>query len=200
MDSLEAILRSRKRKELIWVVTLCAISLALVVSVAAITAPDAEDESTTEESSVQLEEVSSEEVIEPVALEAPAPKYTEDDLFCMAAVIYNEAGGDACSDDTRRMVGYVVLNRVNDARFPDTIREVLEAKGQYGRFSVTGVKFANRSSLPQEQHAVERAYQIAKEVLECDEIPIPSTVVFQSERELGTSLYSYQDKTYFCHG
>lgn len=128
-----------------------------------------------------------------------APKYTEDELFCMAATIYNEAGGDACSDDTRRLVGYVVLNRINDPRFPDTMREVLEAKNQYGRFCETGVKFADRCSLPQEQHAVERAYTIAREVLECDEIPIPPTVVFQSEFEQGTSIYRYQDGLYFCH-
>lgn len=133
--------------------------------------------------------------------EAPEeePKYTEDELFCMAATIYNEAGGDACSDDTRRMVGYVVLNRVNDPRFPDTMREVLEAKNQYGRFCETGVKFADRCSLPQEQHAVERAYTIAREVLECDEIPIPPTVVFQAQFEQGTSIYKYQDGLYFCH-
>lgn len=127
------------------------------------------------------------------------PKYTEDELFCMAATIYNEAGGDACSDDTRRLVGYVVLNRINDPRFPDTMREVLEAKNQYGRFCETGVKFADRCSLPQEQHAVERAYTIAREVLECDEIPIPPTVVFQSEFEQGTSIYRYQDGLYFCY-
>lgn len=126
-------------------------------------------------------------------------KYTEDELFCMAATIYNEAGGDACSDETRKLVGYVVLNRVNDPRFPDTIREVLEAKNQYGRFCQTGVKFADRHTLPQEQHAVERAYRIAQEVLECEEIPIPSTVVFQAEFEQGTSIYTYQDGLYFCH-
>lgn len=129
----------------------------------------------------------------------PEPAYTEDELFCMAATIYNEAGSNSCSDDTRRLVGYVVLNRVNDSRFPDTIRGVLEQKGQYGNFYWTGVKFADRHTNPNEQVAVDRAYRIAKEVLETEDIPIPDTVVFQAGFTQGTSVYRYQDELYFCH-
>ena len=125
--------------------------------------------------------------------------YTDEELFYLAAAIYNEAGEDACSDDTRRLVGYVILNRVNDSRFPNTIKSVLEQKNQYGRFHWTGIKFADRASLPQEKNAVDRAYIIAKEVLEAKTIPIPSTVVFQAEFEQGISIYSYQDGMYFCH-
>lgn len=125
--------------------------------------------------------------------------YTSDDLFCMAATIYNEAGGDACSDDTRRLVGYTVLNRVNDSRYPNTIRGVLEQEGQYCRFYTEGVHFNSRCTLPQEQHAVERAYRIAQEVLECVYIPIPSSVVFQANFKQGISIYKHQDGLYFCH-
>ena len=96
--------------------------------------------------------------------------WSEDDVFCLAAVIYQEAGGDACTDETRRMVADVVMNRVFDDRFPNTIREVLEdAPGgalQYGRFALTGVCFPAAADAECEQHAVERAYRIANEVLE----------------------------------
>jgi hypothetical protein len=135
---------------------------------------------------------------EPIPTKELEPTYTEDDLFCMAAAIYNEAGGDMCSDETRLLVGYVILNRVNSPGFPNTIREVLEAKGQYGKFYWTGVKFADRSSKPEEQHAVERAYEIAKRVLS-EPSTIPETVVFQAEFEQGTGVYKYQDGIYFCH-
>ena len=128
----------------------------------------------------------------------PEITYTEDELFCMAAAIYNEAGGDACSDETRMLVGYVILNRVKDPRFPDSIREVLEAKSQYGKFYWTGVKFADRSSKPEEQNAVERAYETAKRVLS-EPSTIPETVVFQAEFEQGAGVYKYQDGIYFCH-
>lgn len=96
--------------------------------------------------------------------------WSEDDVFCLAAVIYQEAGGDACTDETRRMVADVVMNRVFDDRFPNTIREVLEdAPGgalQYGRFALTGVCFPAAADAECEQHAVERAYRIANEVLD----------------------------------
>ena len=128
----------------------------------------------------------------------PKTTYTEEELFCMAAAIYNEAGDDACSDETRMLVGYVILNRVKDPRFPDSIREVLEAKSQYGKFYWTGVKFADRSSKPEEQNAVERAYETAKRVLS-EPSTIPETVVFQAEFEQGTGVYKYQDGIYFCH-
>lgn len=93
---------------------------------------------------------------------------TEDDIFCLAAVIYQEAGGDECADATRYMVADVVLNRVADDRFPGTVREVLEdAPGgclQYGRFSITGVCFPERAELESEKHAVQRAWYIAREI------------------------------------
>lgn len=94
----------------------------------------------------------------------PEVTYTEDELFCLAAVIYNEAGGDACCDECRYRVGDVVLNRVADGRFGgDTIREVLEEPGQYGMAS--GVRFAARSENAGEAHAVERAYETARQLL-----------------------------------
>ena len=57
-----------------------------------------------------------------------------EDVEMLACVIYQEAGGDACSDECRMYVGDVVLNRVADSRFPDTIEGVLTAKFQYGTF------------------------------------------------------------------
>lgn len=127
------------------------------------------------------------------------PSYTEEELFYMAAAIYNEAGGDECSDETRRLVGYVILNRVNDSRYPNSIKGVLEQRSQYGRFHWTGIKFADRAALPQEQEAVTRAYIIAKECLEAETIPIPATVLYQAEFEQGVGLYSCQDGMYFCY-
>ena len=95
--------------------------------------------------------------------------YSEDDLFCYAALIYQEAGGDKCSDDTRAKVAEVAGNRVEDPRFPNTIREVLEQSIdgalQYGRYAITGVQFSERAYLPEEWHAVQRAYLFALDYL-----------------------------------
>lgn len=117
----------------------------------------------------------------------------------MAAVIYNEAGGDACTDEHRALVGYTVLNRVNDIRYPGSVREVLEQKGQYADMR-NGVYFAPRCTNEGERHAVERAYVIAAEVLgNRNNIPIPANVLFQAEFKQGVGTYKKIGNTYFCY-
>ncbi len=130
--------------------------------------------------------------------------WSEDDVFCLAAVIYQEAGGDACSDETRRMVADVVMNRVFDERFPNTIREVLEdAPGgalQYGRFALTGVCFPAAADAECEQHAVERAYRIANEVLEGEHSELfGNGYIWQAEFAQGSGCV-WQDGIYFGKG
>lgn len=130
--------------------------------------------------------------------------WSEDDVFCLAAVIYQEAGGDACSDETRRMVADVVLNRVFDNRFPNTIREVLEdAPGgalQYGRFALTGVCFPAAADAECEQHAVERAFRIANEVLDGEHSELfENGYIWQAEFAQGTDQI-WQDGVCFGKG
>ena len=124
--------------------------------------------------------------------------YTDEDLEILALLIYQEAGGDACSDDTRLKVGTVALNRVADARFPDTILEVATQKRQYGRLYWTGLVWPERADKPEEAHAVERAYESARAVLEGERAGLPEDVVFQAEFEQGTETVAYQDGLYFC--
>ncbi|MCQ2355446.1 MAG: cell wall hydrolase [Methanocorpusculum sp.] len=130
--------------------------------------------------------------------------WSEDDVFCLAAVIYQEAGGDACSDETRRMVADVVLNRVFDNRFPNTIREVLEdAPGgalQYGRFALTGVCFPAAADAECEQHAVERAFRIANEVLDGEHSELfENGYIWQAEFAQGSGCV-WQDGICFGKG
>lgn len=105
------------------------------------------------------------ETIEPPVIEETEPEIDPHDVELLACVIYQEAGADYICDECRRRVADVVLNRVEDPKFPDTIRGVLTAPGQYGNFSVTGVVWPERASYPGEVHAVRRAYRIAREVL-----------------------------------
>ena len=94
-----------------------------------------------------------------------APPTNTSDLELLACVIYQEAGGDGSCDNCRRRVADVVLNRVADDRFPDTVKGVLTAKNQYGRYYYTGVVWPSRAKNASEKHAVDRAYRIAEEVL-----------------------------------
>lgn len=137
----------------------------------------------------------------PAATEPPTeptePQYTQEELNMLALVIYQEAGADYCSDDTRLMVGTVVMNRITDPRFPNTMYEVLTQEKQYGSLHWTGLQWPSRSSHPTEAHAVERAYTIAKRILE-GERSFGEDVVFQAEFLQGTEMVAYSDGLYFC--
>jgi hypothetical protein len=143
------------------------------------------------------------EVVQVVAeIEAPAEPekaYSEEDLEMLALVIYQEAGGDACSDETRLMVGNVVMNRVADDRFPNTIEEVLLQERQYGRLHWTGLVWPERASQSVEAHAVQRAYDCAERVLN-GELLLPEDVIWQAEFKQGTEVVAEQDGFYFCRG
>lgn len=93
--------------------------------------------------------------------EDPDPEEVE----LLAIAIYSEAGADVISDDTRRMVGDVILNRVADPRYPNTIAGVLTQRSQYGRFYWTGIIWPPRAQSAGEAHAVDRAREIARQLL-----------------------------------
>lgn len=134
------------------------------------------------------------EYVEPVE-EKP---YTEAELEALALVIYQEAGSDACSDETRYMVGTVALNRVASDRFPDTIEEVLLQERQYGLLHWTGLVWPERASRSGEAHAVERAYRQAAELLDGTVTDVlPSDVIFQCEYVLG-EIVAESDGFFFC--
>lgn len=132
-----------------------------------------------------------------VTEQAPVKSYTDEELELLALVIYQEAGGDACSDDTRLKVGTVVMNRVADHRFPDTIREVVLQRGQYGRLYWTGIEWPERANNEAEAHAVARAYDCAEQVLQGHRA-LPSDTVYQAEFEQGDEVVAHQDGFYFC--
>ena len=80
----------------------------------------------------------SEETVEPEPSEAPeqseAPVYyemyfTEDDVAAMAKMLWGEARG--CTRDNQIKCAWVVCNRVDDDRFPDTIQGVLSQPSQF---------------------------------------------------------------------
>ena len=105
------------------------------------------------------------EPTEPPTEEEEQTEESYDPVELLACVIYQEAGSDSICDDCRYRVADVVLNRVTDSRFPDTIHGVLTAPGQYGNYSKTGVVWPKRANNSGEKHAVQRAYNIAMSVV-----------------------------------
>lgn len=82
--------------------------------------------------------VTAEETAEPEQPEATEPSqapvyyemyFTEDDVAEVAKMLWGEARG--CTRDNQIKCVWVVLNRVDDERFPDTIQDVLSQPSQF---------------------------------------------------------------------
>ena len=127
----------------------------------------------------------------------PMPEPDPAEVEMLACVIYQEAGGDMCSDECRMYVGDVVLNRIMDERFPDTMEEVLTQRAQYGRFYWTGIVWPSRAQYPGEARAVERAYETARKLLSGEHSEIYGEgYVWQAEFTQGTEGF-WCDGMYF---
>lgn len=120
---------------------------------------------------IEVEEEEPEEIVEePVVHElcvegSVTEAVDQNELELLACVIYQEAGAEYVCDECRRRVADVVLNRVNDERYPDTIYEVLTQKAQYGRYHWTDVVWPASAYEECNAGAVANAYRIAEEVL-----------------------------------
>lgn len=125
-------------------------------------------------------------------------EYSSDDIRILATVIYNEAG-NGCSEEHQLLVGRVVMNRVADERFPDTIYDVVVQPRQYL------VGYANgdtRYAIPTDR--VTEFEDLAQRVLSGEPIECPNNVVWQAEFRQGTGTYKtfrsdFGSTTYFCY-
>ena len=136
-----------------------------------------------------------EEILEAMAqAEAPRAAYTQADLDLLSRLIYAEAGCAWIPDWVQRMVGSVVLNRVESQYYPDTIREVIYQPGQYAP--------TWDGSLQKTPDA--RTIENARYLLEHGSI-CPENVVGQNSIITGSGVYtSYYDQVldttiYFCY-
>ena len=114
--------------------------------------------------------------------------YSDYDLYLMSHLINGEAGCDWCSDAEQRAVGSVVLNRMRDSRFPNTMAGVIYQRGQYactwdGNFDL---------------QPSERAIANAKYILTYGST-LPSNVVFQARSVQGEGVYTKIGVHYFCY-
>ena len=88
--------------------------------------------------------VTAEETAEPEQTEAPEPSetpvyyemyFTEEDVAAVAKMLWGEARG--CTQDNQIKCAWVVVNRVDDERFPDTIQGVLSQPHQFHGYDPT---------------------------------------------------------------
>ena len=114
----------------------------------------------------------------------------DNDLWYLSRVIQQEAG--YCSTEMMEGVGSVVINRVNDDRFPNTIPEVINQPGQYS----TAAYLAS-------QDPTQEAINVAVDLLE-NGSKLPEDVVWQANFVQGSYIYKSLSTSYstmyFCGG
>lgn len=126
--------------------------------------------------------------------------YTELDLLALTNTIYCEAGHR--ENSMRIGVGAVVINRVNDPAFPNTIVGVVTQRGQYRQWYATE---ACKRDCKQQDNAYGRDYWG-----ECQEIAmqcmmglsgVPENVVWQANFKQGSGVYKYWPEWnfYLCY-
>ena len=111
---------------------------------------------------------------------------TEEDKELLARIVYLEARGQSFSG--QRAVAEVVLNRVLDSRFPDTVYEVLYAPGQF-----TPAKSIASTTPTETQY----------EVVDCviDETPITTeNTIYFATSALTKNIFAKIGDHYFCEG
>ena len=137
-----------------------------------------------------------------------------EDAKILANVIAHEA--PYCSDRHQDLVAAVVLNRVADPRFPNTVREVVEQVSYFGQPG-GGVKVVYQyhptytQNLPSYEGAspeMRRCFEAAVRAL-VGEVECPADVIYQSNySSIGAGNYetiyvntgSFQSVTYFNYG
>ena len=140
--------------------------------------------------SLQIEEIA-------VPEHKPVYNYTEEELDLLARLIYSEGGIE--SYDTQLKIGSVVMNRVDDPYFPNTIREVIYQKNQ---FSVTFTKLDGVIMI--DRPADDEAKKAALEILTYGSVLPPKVQVFY-EKSITTGWvasrepYGTFDRTTFAY-
>lgn len=143
------------------------------------------------EAGTQAEQARGEKI---TALGLPYEEISFDDLLLLSRVIYREAGSNWLSEEWKMSVGEVVLNRVASPEFPDTIREVVMQPGQYGG-RTKEFKYLKPSRT---------CTEIALRLLSGERILKESSVVFQSNKHLGSGVFQRLEDsklgvTYLCY-
>lgn len=114
--------------------------------------------------------------------------YSDDDLWYLSRVIQAESG--YCQREMMEGVGSVVLNRRDDERFPNTIKEVIEQPGQYSTLSWLS-----------SQNPTDEVMDVTIDLLE-NGSKFPPEVVWQANFPQGSGIYQTLSTSYstmyFC--
>ncbi len=129
---------------------------------------------------------------DPAYAYAQEDEIDSNDLYILSHIINAEAGDDNCSHELRIAVGSVVLNRVADPDFPNTIHDVVFQEGQYApTWDGSYEKIPSEDSIETAKYLLENGSQI------------PANCVYQANFEQGSGTWKPFETiygiTYICY-
>ena len=134
-------------------------------------------------------------------------QYSDEDIRILTTTVFHEAGHT--TEQLRQYVAQVVLNRVEDSRFPDTVKGVITQPGQYSTKYAT-VEAANAIQATDSQTGT-YYYGTCEDSVKAammGQVEMPSNVLYQANFSQGKGVWKsvyfnsgwYASTSYFCYG
>ena len=134
-------------------------------------------------------------------------QYTDEDIRILATTVFYEAG--CTTEEMREYVAQVVLNRVADRRFPNTIYSVVTQPGQYAGDYVTAAatQAIKDKDARNGTHYYNTCVNSAKKAM-MGKVDMPSNVIFQANFTQGSGIWKaiyfnsgyFSSTSYYCYG
>ena len=134
-------------------------------------------------------------------------QYSDEDIRILTTTVFHEAGHT--TEQLRQYVAQVVLNRVEDSRFPDTVKGVITQPGPYSTKYAT-VEAANAIQATDSKNGT-YYYGICEDSVKAammGQVEMPSNVLYQANFSQGKGVWKsvyfnsgwYASTSYFCYG
>lgn len=134
-------------------------------------------------------------------------QYSDEDIRILTTTVFHEEGHT--TEQLRQYVAQVVLNRVEDSRFPDTVKGVITQPGQYSTKYAT-VEAANAIQATDSKNGT-YYYGICEDSVKAammGQVEMPSNVLYQANFSQGKGVWKsvyfnsgwYASTSYFCYG
>ena len=134
-------------------------------------------------------------------------QYSDEDIRILTTTVFHEAGHT--TEQLRQYVAQVVLNRVEDSRFPDTVKGVITQPGQYSTKYAT-VEAANAIQATDSKNGT-YYYGICEDSVKAammGQVEMHSNVLYQANFSQGKGVWKsvyfnsgwYASTSYFCYG
>ena len=134
-------------------------------------------------------------------------QYSDEDIRILTTTVFHEAGHT--TEQLRQYVAQVVLNRVEDSRFPDTVKGVITQPGQYSTKYAT-VEAANAIQATDSKNGTyyNGICEDSVKAAMMGQVEMPSNVLYQANFSQGKGVWKsvyfnsgwYASTSYFCYG